>query len=455
MVMKVQWFRSATVAIITKSETKVLCDPWITDGAFIGSWFHFPKLEGFEFEEIVGTKWDAIYISHLHADHFDRKLVAAIARNQPDCKVLLPKFAHRWLYRAVKNCGFRENQIYEIESGKPFVLRDLTIKVFTADYCAPEVCGISVPCNTLSTRESAIDSLAVFEADSQKILNANDALAVNSAAKLWPIIGKVDLLLGHYGGAGPYPQCFSQVSEEEKLIESKKLATTFLSRLAEAANKLHARFVMPYAGQYVLSGSLMDLNKFRSVVSLTEALNFLALNSSATPIAVEPFSRFDLDSESLGKEWVEPTAESVNSYLNEISSYIFPYQRKKEVWENGQQLLESALVRVEVEYLKRLALGRAEEMYSVTLKTENFGKTINFNGANVSFTDANNPIYESNTKLDIDERLLKRLILRAEGYSGFTQYHFNQAEIGSHISWSRSGSHNRVTGLLNFMQTKV
>jgi hypothetical protein len=157
----------------------------------------------------------------------------------------------------------------------------------------------------------------------------------------------------------------------------------------------------------------------------------------------------------LGKEWVEPTAESVNSYLNEISSYIFPYQRKKEVWENGQQLLESALVRVEVEYLKRLALGRAEEMYSVTLKTENFGKTINFNGANVSFTDANNPIYESNTKLDIDERLLKRLILRAEGYSGFTQYHFNQAEIGSHISWSRSGSHNRVTGLLNFMQTKV
>ncbi len=76
--MKVQWFRSATVAIITRAGTKVLCDPWISDGAFIGSWFHFPKLDGFEFEELVGTKWDAIYISHLHADHFDRKLVAAI-----------------------------------------------------------------------------------------------------------------------------------------------------------------------------------------------------------------------------------------------------------------------------------------------------------------------------------------------------------------------------------------
>jgi UDP-MurNAc hydroxylase len=297
--------------------------------------------------------------------------------------------------------------------------------------------------------------LALFEADSQKILNANDALAVNSAAKLWPTIGKVDLLLGHYGGAGPYPQCFSQISEEEKLIESKKMATTFLSRLAEAANKLQARFVMPYAGQYVLSGSLASLNKFRSVVSLTEALNYLGLNSSAIPIAVEPFSRFDLDSESLGKEWVEPNAEVINSYLKEISSYIFPYQRKKEIWENGQQFLENALARVEVEYLKRLALGRAEEMYSVTLKTENFGKTINFDGANVSFTDTNNPIYEANTKLEMDERLLKRLILRAEGYSGFTQYHFNQAEIGSHISWSRSGDYNSVTELLNFMQTRL
>jgi UDP-MurNAc hydroxylase len=453
--MKVQWFRSATIAIITRAGTKVLCDPWISDGAFIGSWFHFPKLEGFEFEELVGTKWDAIYISHLHADHFDRKLVAAIARKQPDCKVLLPKFSHRWLYRAVKNCGFTENQIYELESGKPFEIKDLSVKIYTADYCAPEVCGVSIPCSTLSARESAIDSVALFEADSQKIVNANDAIAVSSAAKLWPIIGKVDLLLGHYGGAGPYPQCFSDVSDTRKQFESRKLAETFLTRLSETASKLQARFVMPYAGQYVLAGTLTGLNKHRSVVSLSEAKDFLSRNSSAIPIAVEPFSNFSLDSETLGKEWIEPTIESTDFYLQQISSHIFPYQRKLEVWDNGQGHLERALEKVKNEYLRQLGLGRTEESYSVILQSENTGKTINFDGRNVRFTSANDPIFPNYTKLEIDERLLKRLILRAEGYSGFTQYHFNQAEIGSHISWSRSGNHNRVTGLLNFMQTSV
>ena len=49
--MKVQWYRSATVGIYSQAGTSILCDPWITDGAFIGSWFHWPPLEGFEFED--------------------------------------------------------------------------------------------------------------------------------------------------------------------------------------------------------------------------------------------------------------------------------------------------------------------------------------------------------------------------------------------------------------------
>jgi UDP-MurNAc hydroxylase len=54
--MKIQWFRSATVGIYSKSGTSILCDPWITDGAFIGSWFHWPPLEGFEFSELAEKK---------------------------------------------------------------------------------------------------------------------------------------------------------------------------------------------------------------------------------------------------------------------------------------------------------------------------------------------------------------------------------------------------------------
>jgi UDP-MurNAc hydroxylase len=150
--MKIQWYRSATVGIFSKSGTSILCDPWITDGAFIGSWFHWPPLEGFEFDELASRKWDALYISHFHADHFDRKLVAKIARNQPSTIVLIPLYENKWLKRAVENCGFKSDRIQEIPSDQKIHFKDIDITMYVADYCNPEICGASIPC-TFSTKK--------------------------------------------------------------------------------------------------------------------------------------------------------------------------------------------------------------------------------------------------------------------------------------------------------------
>ena len=50
--------------------TRVLCDPWLIDGVFEGSWFHYPPLSTSP-EDL--TDVDAIYISHIHPDHFDER----------------------------------------------------------------------------------------------------------------------------------------------------------------------------------------------------------------------------------------------------------------------------------------------------------------------------------------------------------------------------------------------
>ena len=50
--------------------TTILCDPWLVDGVFEGSWHHFPKLKT-TFDDVQNI--DAIYISHLHPDHFDER----------------------------------------------------------------------------------------------------------------------------------------------------------------------------------------------------------------------------------------------------------------------------------------------------------------------------------------------------------------------------------------------
>ena len=451
--MKVEWFRSATVGIYSDSGARILCDPWITNGAFIGSWFHFPKLEGFEFKELVDRRWDALYISHLHADHFDRKLVAAIARNQPDCVVILPKFTHRWLYRAVANCGFEPSRILEVETNKSFKFKDFAIKVFTADFCDPEVCGVSTPCLPVSPRESAIDSLALFEADGQRILNANDALAVQSASKLWPLIGTVDLLLGHYGGAGPYPQAFVTIDDENKSIEAKKLADVFVNRLLDTSVKLKAKFVMPYAGQYVLGGTLSGLNPFRSVVKLEEVLNAINSGTNSIPVGLRPFSSFNLTTGELEATWHEPSDLEVTQYLKSIESELFPYQLKEESWANSEELLESALVSVGREYLSRENL-RVND-YRIAVSAKNLSRTIQFNSDNFEILEGKFIDLPNTTDLNFDPRLLKRLITRVEGYKGFTTFHFNQAEIGSHIQWRRNGDYTPITSLLNFMHAKV
>ena len=41
--MKVKYINSATV-VIESEGIKVLCDPWLVDGAYYGSWCHYPPL---------------------------------------------------------------------------------------------------------------------------------------------------------------------------------------------------------------------------------------------------------------------------------------------------------------------------------------------------------------------------------------------------------------------------
>jgi L-ascorbate metabolism protein UlaG (beta-lactamase superfamily) len=74
---KVKFFANACVAIYT-SEFNLLCDPWLVDGAFDGSWYHFPPLKT-KPEDL--NDYTHIYISHIHPDHFDSKPSGDFPRN--------------------------------------------------------------------------------------------------------------------------------------------------------------------------------------------------------------------------------------------------------------------------------------------------------------------------------------------------------------------------------------
>ena len=72
--MKVKFLSSACVEII-HDDVKILCDPWLIDGEYYGSWAHYPP---FDFDPNYFNDIDFIYISHQHPDHFSVKTLSKL-----------------------------------------------------------------------------------------------------------------------------------------------------------------------------------------------------------------------------------------------------------------------------------------------------------------------------------------------------------------------------------------
>ena len=68
--MKFKFIGNAAGVFYGNKGTSILCDPWIKDGVFEGSWFHYPPLKT-KIKDL--KKVDAIYISHIHPDHYDER----------------------------------------------------------------------------------------------------------------------------------------------------------------------------------------------------------------------------------------------------------------------------------------------------------------------------------------------------------------------------------------------
>ena len=58
--MKIKLYRSATVGIISK-DYKLLQDPWLTDGEYYGSWYHYPSFEFNNYLDEINS-YNGIYI---------------------------------------------------------------------------------------------------------------------------------------------------------------------------------------------------------------------------------------------------------------------------------------------------------------------------------------------------------------------------------------------------------
>ena len=77
--MKITHLQSST-QLIHLGDITVLTDPWLTDGEYYGSWYHYPP---FDTENLKSLEYDFIYVSHIHPDHLSEKTFKTIATQTP------------------------------------------------------------------------------------------------------------------------------------------------------------------------------------------------------------------------------------------------------------------------------------------------------------------------------------------------------------------------------------
>jgi UDP-MurNAc hydroxylase len=421
--MKITHLQSST-QLIHLGDISVLTDPWLTDGEYYGSWYHYPP---FDTKNLKSLEYDFIYVSHIHPDHLSEKTFKSLPIKKP---VLVHNYESKFVKRKLEMLGF---EVIECDNAVPYQFSNgASITIYAADNCNPEVCGKFMGCGVVEKKfgSTQIDSLALFQIGDNAILNTNDCpyeLACHTikANKLDEL--DIDVLLVGYAGAGPYPQCFIFDNEDDKVAAAKAKEQQFLKQAVEYINLLQPTRFAPFAGTYTLGSRLSSLTEFRGVPSVSYATQFLnkAAIGVSEGIHLEQFDTFDCQSQELTKSGKKyPLTKE--QYVNEIARKPLDYDEDN--WNENElsDLIEAAYERFK---------SKAEEIdfsskTKLVVRSANIAFQLGVN-SKVEIIPVDSDLVEPYVRIDVDHNLLHRLLC------GPRYAHWNNAEIGSHLKYLR------------------
>lgn len=421
--MKITHLQSSS-QLISLGNVSVLTDPWLTDGEYFGSWYHYPP---FPEKELKSLKYDYIYVSHIHPDHLSEETFHKLPYKKP---VLIHNYDAKFLKRKLETIGY---PVIECDHAKPFEFENGSkITIYAADNCNPEVCNMFMGCGSVEKKfgSTQIDTMAMFEFMDIKLLNTNDCpfeLALHTIKKNQLDKEDIDLLLVGYAGAGPYPQCFEFNSPEEKEIAAAKKEKSFIDQAVKYIELLRPRDFAPFAGTYVLGSRLSALNQYRGVSSVADATNMISarVEEISRGVLLEQLDIYDISARSkLSSAEKFPLNET--QFLDLISKKPLSYDNDD--WDDDElfQLIISAYDRFK---------SKADEIAfdsgtAVIIESQKIRFKFSLrSGVEIIAFDVD--VAEPFVRIRVDHNLLHRLL------QGPRFAHWNNAEIGSHLTYLR------------------
>lgn len=234
--MKVTYYGQACT-LIEAGGLKLLTDPWLTEGAYQGTWFHTHVLaDAGVTPESFPRDIDYLFLSHEHQDHLD---VATLKHFRKDIPLLICRFATPKFKHYLESLGFTD--IRELQSGQRVTFPgDVFVTVF-------------------GTVEYTNDSAILVEHAGVRVFNETDCkLAFSDLEKLGQL--GIDVGFFMFSGANWYPTMYDYPEEVMLELVSRR-RKALLRSLVQRVKVTKPRFAVPAAGPcMVLDPELLWLN---------------------------------------------------------------------------------------------------------------------------------------------------------------------------------------------------
>jgi UDP-MurNAc hydroxylase len=300
--MRVTYYGQACI-LIEAAGMKILTDPWLTEGAYFGTWFHTHLLaDAGVSPDFFPKDIDYLFLSHEHEDHVDPETLRHFSPNVP---VLICKFPTPRLRHYLESLGLRN--IREFPSGQEVKLAGaLSVTIF-------------------STAEYTNDAALLVEGDGSRLLNETDCKLGYSDLHR---IGQRGIDIGFYmfSGANWYPMMYDYPPDIQKDFVQKR-RRSLLRSLVQRVKLTRPRVAVPAAGPCsVLDPELLWLNSDDRGIFIDPKEAIAALETAN--LGVEPLymAATDVWDNSMGVERSAPEGFRIprQDYVREASRRLAP-----------------------------------------------------------------------------------------------------------------------------------
>jgi UDP-MurNAc hydroxylase len=202
----------------------LLTDPWYVDPTDCNATFHWPPVV--HDVDRLASETNAIWISHVHPDHFDPRSLSRFPRHVP---VVIGDYRRKGFRNALEALGFEVCEV-AFQTVRQIPGTQISVSILESDYA----------------ESAAYDSAIVVRTPEFTVFDNNDCYLGNEKYEWVRSNFAVDYAFLGYSPASFYPICF-EFPEAEKNRLLHAAAERRYGDFVNAARLLNARLSVPFA----------------------------------------------------------------------------------------------------------------------------------------------------------------------------------------------------------------